>query len=81
MRIYLRGLFKGWRWSDYFQFIHSAAFSVFGALILMRVGSRMSFAGYLIGGSFLLFGLYRLKFFVSWFNKAHQEIKRSFPVQ
>jgi hypothetical protein len=35
----------------------------------------------LIGASFLLFGLYRLKFFVSWFNKAHQEIKRSFPVQ
>jgi hypothetical protein len=81
MRVYLRSLFKEWRWSDYLQFIHSVAFSVFGALILMRVGTRISFAGYLIGASFLLFGLYRLKFFVSWFNKVHQEIKRSSPVQ
>jgi hypothetical protein len=74
-------LFKGWRWVDYFQLVHSIAFCCFGFLILVKLDAGASFLGYLVGGSFLFFGLYRLKFYILFFNRAYLEIRKGSPIQ
>ncbi|MHB8483130.1 MAG: hypothetical protein ACYDBV_10455 [Nitrospiria bacterium] len=69
-------LFKGWRWGDYVQFAHSLAFVLFGFLILVRLRSPGFSPGYVIGFSFLFFGLYRLKMFVRFFSQAYKDLKK-----
>jgi hypothetical protein len=81
MSQFLALLFKGWRWVDYFQLIHSIAFCFFGFLILIKLGIGASFLGYLVGGSFLFFGLYRLKYFILFLNRAYLEIRKGSPIQ
>jgi len=62
---------KGWGWLDYFQLIHSIFFAFFGLLILIRLGTHVTLLGLLVGGSFLLFGLYRLKYFIQFFSRYY----------
>jgi hypothetical protein len=76
----LSRLFKDWRWVDYFQLFHSIAFCCFGFLILIKLGVGASFLGYLVGGSFLFFGLYRLKYFILFLNRAYVEIRKGSPI-
>jgi hypothetical protein len=73
---YLSLLFRNWRWVDYFQFVHSIAFVCFGILILIRLGSGSSFPGYLVGGSFLFFGLFRLKYFILQWSRTFLEARK-----
>ncbi|HXN06843.1 MAG TPA: hypothetical protein VN944_07250 [Nitrospiria bacterium] len=58
---------REWSWKDYLQFFNSTAFCIFGAMILYQAGWRGSRAGYLIGISFLGFGIYRVRYYVYWF--------------
>ena len=69
-------LFKGWKWGDYFQLVHSLAFVFFGFLILVRLKKQDSSLGYVVGLSFLFFGLYRLRLFIDYFSKMAKEQKK-----
>jgi hypothetical protein len=70
-------LFLNWRWVDKVQLVHSVAFICFGFLILVRLGGHGTLLGYLVGGSFLFFGLYRFRYFVQSFNRIYLETRKN----
>lgn len=50
------------RWRDYVQIVNTILFVILGVVILLRVSLReMTLLGLVVGGGFLLFGLYRLR--------------------
>lgn len=56
---------------DYYQIIISPLLVVFGAWILLRelFSGRFAAMAWLLGGGFLLFGLYRIKCILDYFLK------------
>lgn len=66
----LKRVVREWAWKDYLQFFNSAAFCFFGAMILYHAVWRGSLAGYLVGISFLGFGIYRVRYYVYWFIRG-----------
>jgi len=61
---------------DYYQILVSVLLVVFGIWILLRelLQGRLIVTAWILGGSFLAFGLYRLKYVVDylWGVKGHR---------
>jgi len=55
---------------DYYQILVSILLAVFGIWILLRelLQGRLIVMAWVLGGSFLAFGLYRLKYVVDYFR-------------
>ncbi|MBI1822254.1 MAG: hypothetical protein HY036_08030 [Nitrospirae bacterium] len=81
MKRVVLSLFKEWRWGDYVQLIHSLGFVLFGFLILVRLRKQDASLGYVIGLSFLSFGLYRIKLFIDYFRKVYGDSKKEFLIR